>query len=97
MNKKIIILLGIVSLLVVGSVILAAPSGGFTINWWTADGGGGTSSGGSFAVSGTVGQPDAAVSTGGLYVLTGGFWNDQVQGISGGETEKVYLPIGIKP
>ncbi len=38
-------------------------------------GGGGTSTGGAFALSGTVGQPDASTPlTGGAFALTGGFW-----------------------
>jgi len=47
----------------------------FSIDWHTIDGGGGTSTGGVYAVSGTIGQPDAgAPMTGGNYSLTGGFW-----------------------
>jgi hypothetical protein len=39
-------------------------------------GGGGTSSGGSYQVSGTIGQPEAgAAMSGGGYSLTGGFWS----------------------
>jgi hypothetical protein len=47
----------------------------FTIDWFTIDGGG-TSTGGVFAVSGTVGQPDASAQpmTGGNFSLIGGFW-----------------------
>lgn len=38
-------------------------------------GGGGVSSGGAFALSGTIGQPDAgAPSSDGAFALTGGFW-----------------------
>jgi hypothetical protein len=41
----------------------------------TIDGGGGISSGGTFTLSGTIGQHDAGgTMTGGGYVLTGGFW-----------------------
>ena len=49
----------------------------FSIDWHTIDGGGGTSTGGVFAVSGTVGQPDAAAQpmTNGTFSLTGGFWS----------------------
>ncbi len=39
--------------------------------------GGGSSSGGSFAISGTIGQADAdplQPSTGGTFAITGGFW-----------------------
>jgi hypothetical protein len=43
-------------------------------NWFTVDGGGGTSGGGQFTLSGTAGQPDAGVMTGGGYTLHGGFW-----------------------
>jgi hypothetical protein len=47
----------------------------YSIDWFTVDGGGGTSTGGVYAVSGTIGQPDAgAVMTGGPYSLSGGFW-----------------------
>ena len=37
-------------------------------------GGSGTSAGGTFALSGTIGQPDAGAMTGGSYSLAGGFW-----------------------
>ena len=55
----------------------------YAIEWFTIDGGGGTSSGGGYAVSGTVGQPDACEPmTGGTYAVTGGFWVFRVvQGI----------------
>lgn len=38
------------------------------------DGGGGYSSGGTFAVHGTIGQPDAGFHSGGGYAVQGGFW-----------------------
>jgi hypothetical protein len=47
----------------------------YTIDWYKVSGGGGTSTGGVYAVSGTIGQPDASTPmTGGNYSLTGGFW-----------------------
>ena len=46
----------------------------FAVSWWTVDGGGGTSTGGVYSVSGTVGQPDAGMMSGGTYTLDGGFW-----------------------
>ena len=48
----------------------------YTIDWHTIDGGGGTSRGGSYELSGTIGQPDAAPAplVGGEYELVGGFW-----------------------
>jgi hypothetical protein len=47
----------------------------FSIDWHTIDGGGGTSTGGVFAVTGSIGQPDANSQpmTGGDFSLTGGF------------------------
>lgn len=47
----------------------------FTIDWHTIDGGGGTSTGGVYSVSGTIGQPDAGVMSGGGYSIIGGFWS----------------------
>jgi hypothetical protein len=46
----------------------------YSIDWWTVDGGGGTSTGGVYAVTGTIGQPDAGQMSGGTFTLTGGFW-----------------------
>jgi hypothetical protein len=94
MPKKAIIFLAILVLCVtVGPVILAAPDGGLSIPWWTVDGGGGTSTGGQFDLSGTVGQPDAAVLAGDSYVLSSGFWNGRVNGISGTLGTNLYLPF----
>jgi len=48
----------------------------YSIDWFTIDGGGGTSTGGVFALSGTIGQPDAGgPMSGGNFSLTGGFWS----------------------
>jgi hypothetical protein len=47
----------------------------YTIDWYKVSGGGGTSTGGTYQVSGTIGQHDAGgAMTGGSYSLTGGFW-----------------------
>src|SRR5213596_878666 len=46
----------------------------YAIDWFSLDGGGGASSGGSFTLTGTIGQPDAATLSGGNYTLQGGFW-----------------------
>jgi len=47
----------------------------YSIDWYKIAGGGGTSTGGTYSVSGTIGQHDAGgPMTGGNYSLTGGFW-----------------------
>ena len=46
----------------------------YEIRWHTIDGGGGTSSGGTYQLTGTIGQPDAEYLDGGPYELLGGFW-----------------------
>ena len=48
----------------------------YDVSWFTVDGGGATfSAGGTYSLSGTIGQPDAgAPATGGPYSLVGGFW-----------------------
>ncbi len=62
-------------LLIVPFTINAQSSGGdFEISKQTVDGGGGTSTGGTFSLTGTIGQPDAQRSEGGQFVLHGGFW-----------------------
>ncbi|MEE8526903.1 MAG: hypothetical protein V3T72_23460 [Thermoanaerobaculia bacterium] len=47
------------------------------VPWWTVDGGGQTSSGGSFEVTGTIGQPDAGEMSGGTSTVSGGFWSSE--------------------
>ena len=59
---------------------LLLPAAGFaqsySIDWYKVAGGGGTSTGGTYTVSGTIGQPDASgAMTGGNYSVTGGFWS----------------------
>ena len=53
----------------------ASRAQSYSVDWYKISGGGGTSTGGTYQVSGTIGQPDASgAMTGGNYSLTGGFW-----------------------
>jgi hypothetical protein len=66
------------SLLVFTAAALRAQN--YSVDWYKISGGGGTSSGGTYQVSGTIGQPDASASgalNGGNFSLTGGFWSLQ--------------------
>ena len=57
------------------SQLSSAQAQQYSIDWYKVAGGGGTSTGGTYAVSGTIGQHDAGgPMTGGNYSLTGGFW-----------------------
>jgi hypothetical protein len=48
----------------------------YSVDWYKVAGGGGTSTGGTYSVSGTIGQPDASgAMSGGNYSVTGGFWS----------------------
>jgi hypothetical protein len=67
--KKLILLIGLLF-----PAISFAQS--YSIDWYKISGGGGTSTGGVYAVSGTIGQPDASGAlSGGQYSVTGGFWS----------------------
>jgi len=68
--------------LVAGQLLLA---GGFDPSWFTIDGGGDMfTTGGSFEVSGTIGQPDAGGPvTGGGFELVGGFWAGVARALPG--------------
>jgi hypothetical protein len=47
----------------------------YSIDWFKIAGGGGASTSGVYAVSGTIGQPEAGgPTTNGQYCVTGGFW-----------------------
>jgi hypothetical protein len=56
------------------AVTAGAAHAQFTIDWYTIDSGSGAPAGGPFSISGTVGQPDAAIVAGGPFQVTGGFW-----------------------
>jgi len=65
----------------IATVLLVAPAwagGPWAIAWWSIDGGGHSSaSGGTWELSGSLGQWDAtssSASSGGQWELTGGFW-----------------------
>ena len=60
--------------LLISTPCLQAWGQSYSIDWSTIDGGGGTSTGGTYSVSGTIGQPDAGAMSGGHYTLQGGFW-----------------------
>ncbi len=60
--------------LAAGCVVALAQS--YSVDWYKISGGGGTSTGGTYQVTGTIGQSEAGsnVLSGGSYALTGGFW-----------------------
>jgi hypothetical protein len=65
--------------LALGTLLLAgadhAGAQGLAMERHVSAGGGGASTGGAFALTGTVGQPDAgAPLSGGAFSLSGGFW-----------------------
>jgi len=68
-TKKDLILLTAVCIVTI-SVCLA----NYSIDWYTIDGGGATSTGGTYTITGTIGQPDAGYSYQGEYYLAGGYW-----------------------
>jgi CSLREA domain-containing protein len=78
--RRIIISAAACALLPLALVVLgqgktaALPGAGYGLFWWTVDGAGGKSGGGSYAVAGTIGQPDAGALGGGDHTLAGGFW-----------------------
>jgi len=55
-------------------IIMPASALSYNIRWKTVDTGGGTLAGGTYTLSGTVGQSNTQNSEGGNYSLSGGFW-----------------------
>ncbi len=78
-----IFLVAVPVILLLGAVTwtVLALGGPYNVPWSTVDGGGGESAGGSYALKGTAGQPEAGSKlVGGSYGLTGGFG----PGVAGG-------------
>jgi hypothetical protein len=90
--KSMLIVLSLLAclLLAVQAAHAAAPAA-YTLNWWTVDGGGGTSQGGTYALSGTVGQAEPGSLYGDVYSLAGGFWAT-LQAV----LEKMFLPLVLR-
>ena len=66
------------TLLILPLLLVSAPvhAQSYSIDWYKIAGGGGTSTGGTYQVSGTIGQPDASgTMTGGSFSVIGGFWS----------------------
>lgn len=63
----------------------------YSIDWFTIDGGGGTSTGNVYSVSGSIGQPDAGMMSGGNYSLVGGFWGISVIQTPGAPLLRIFL------
>ena len=65
-------------MLIIGCVLVLSDithgNGPYEMSWYTIDGGGGTSSGGSYTLTGTIGQADAGYHDEAPYELLGGFW-----------------------
>jgi len=62
--------------LLFAATALADP---FSLDWYSIDGGGNMwTTGGSYELSGTIGQADAGVLSGGGYEVSGGFWVDRL-------------------
>jgi hypothetical protein len=74
-----------------GEPLKNPQSGTYDLSWWTVDGGGTNSAeANGYALGSTIGQPDAAVWSGGDYVLAGGFWG----GVA--VEYRVYLPLILR-
>ncbi len=77
MNRRLILAMSIAILLALAALtgLASARNGGYSLAWWTVDGGGGSSSApAGYSLSGSAGQPDAGVLSGGSYQIAGGFW-----------------------
>ena len=66
----------VILLLAASAAVGWSQTGGtYDLTWSSVDGGGATSTGGAFEVLGVIGQPDAALLSGGTFELTSGFLN----------------------
>jgi hypothetical protein len=77
-------ILGLVALLIPAQ--RAAAQATYDLSWNTVDCGGETSAQGSYSLTGSVGQPEAADMSGGGYDLAGGYWTS-VEGPSCGSAD----------
>ena len=91
MRRKTLYLLIGIGLLIVASLVFA-QAGDISVPWHRIAGGGGTSrDGAQFALSGTIGQPEAGVlMEGSTFKLSGGYWGGAAAEAT---TTELYLPM----
>jgi hypothetical protein len=88
-QKKHLIIISLLALLIVAAGILALTNPGIPRHF---TGAGGESSGGGYVLNGSIGQHDAGPTlSGGEYILAGGFW-----GAGGAIIYPVYLPLVLR-
>ena len=92
MNRMLMVLCLIAFLLLTIQVVHAAAPPTNTQDWWTVDSGGGASQGGTYSLSGTVGQAEPGLVYGEEYSLAGGFWAALQAAL-----EKLFLPLVGRP
>ena len=90
--KRLLIALCLIAFLLFSiQAVRAAGSASYSLDWWTVDSGGGTSQGGSYSLSGTVGQAEPGALYGGDYSLAEGFWANLQAAL-----EKILLPLVLR-
>ena len=90
-KRQLTAVLLIALLLLITTFAIQAGSGSqYTINWYSMDSGGTMSAtGGTFELSGTIGQADTAVIAQGTYEIQAGFWS----GATDSGPYQLYLPF----
>ena len=87
--KRVLIIALVLLVLLASSMLVLAQADDFSLTWYTIDGGATFSQGGDFGLSGTIGQPDTGVLSGGEFALLGGFGG----GDSPSTKQHLYLPL----
>lgn len=98
MAPRIILVTVVLGAFLAGSA--QAQSGGvYSLVWNTLGGGGQTfATGGAYRLGGTAGQPDAGQLSGGVYMLSGGFWTSGVQtSVDSPAVDPVPLAFAVRP
>lgn len=57
----------------------AAPEQAFSLSWWSVDGGGAVTSGGTFSLTGAIGQPDVGAAYRGGFAFDAGVWSVELE------------------
>jgi hypothetical protein len=91
-QRSLAIATALLATLLAAGTAWAALSSSYDLSWWSVDAGGSTfSTAEGYTLGGSIGQPDAAVLSGG-YTLAGGFWG----GGAAAEGGYIYLPLVLR-
>ena len=88
-------ILSISLLVALSTLVYAQSSTDYNMTWVAVHSGGGVSSAKAYCLGGTIGQPEAGITSDGVYTLNSGFWSGMGP-VKAPSASYIYLPTILR-